>query len=43
MVAVDAMDDTAAMEIAKSYLMKSSNYLAVDVIVGDREVGRVER
>jgi len=42
-VVIDANSDADAFEAAKKYLIESRHYLSIDIVDGEREVGRVER
>jgi len=40
---IDARDDAHVLELARDYLTRSPHYLAIEVLEGEREVGRVKR
>ena len=40
---IDATDDEHSLTLAREYLQRSPNYLAIEVVDGEREVGRVAR
>jgi hypothetical protein len=40
---VDARDDDHCLILAREYLLRSPHYEAIEVVDGERELGRVER
>ncbi len=43
LIIMDAATDVKALELARQYLTQSLNYLSIDLVEGEREVGRVDR
>jgi hypothetical protein len=43
LLVVEAREDAQALAKAREYLLRSPHYRSIDVLEGDREVGRAER